>query len=69
MEKKKKIILSLSMFLLLNIGIVGVGKVTASGCSDPVVINDSKNKFLSMSGCKPKTGHTCVIIRCPISIK
>lgn len=66
---KNKILLSLSAFFILNVGILSTSYVLASGCSDPVVISGAKNKFLSMSGCKQKAGHTCVIVRCPIAIK
>lgn len=66
---KNKLILSISAFFLINVGIFGIGNVKASGCSDPFHIPESKNKFLSLSGCKDKPGHDCVIVRCPIVVK
>jgi len=66
---KNKILLSFSAFFILNVGILSFGDVLAGGCSDPVVIEKSKNKFLSLSGCKTRLDSTCVIVRCPIGIK
>lgn len=65
---KRKLLFVVSALFIFNAGIFGSSYVLAGGCSDPVVVPDQKNRFLSMSGCKPGEG-TCVIVRCPIVVK
>ncbi|GHB34197.1 hypothetical protein [Mongoliitalea lutea] len=66
---KNKLILSLLTFFLLNVGVFTIGNVMAGGCTEPFHKPESKNKLFSLSGCKDKPGHDCIIIRCPIIVK